>query len=113
MRGPVNVPWSARAVPVSVPAQLVVLLANAKAQVAQFKQQKSASGTSRDMAGIGDGAVLTATGIASYKGWHLRADHEPGSHRRPADQDHQAGDRTYLGWTAQREWRFRRPPSIL
>jgi hypothetical protein len=41
---------------------------NAKAKLAQFRQLASTIGTPKDVAGIGDGAVLTATGIATYKG---------------------------------------------
>jgi hypothetical protein len=38
----------------------------AKAKLAQFK--KSAGGTVKDVAGIGDGAVVAASGLAAYKG---------------------------------------------
>jgi hypothetical protein len=40
--------------------------ADAKAKLAQFK--KNAGGTAKDVAGIGDGAVATASGLAAYKG---------------------------------------------
>ncbi len=39
---------------------------DAKAKLAQFKEQ--AGGTAKDVPGIGDGAVLAATGLAAYKG---------------------------------------------
>jgi hypothetical protein len=40
--------------------------ANAKAKLAQFK--KNAGGTVKDVAGIGDGAVVAASGLAAYNG---------------------------------------------
>jgi hypothetical protein len=39
---------------------------NVKAKLAEFKQQTRATGASKVIAGIRDGAVLTATGIATY-----------------------------------------------
>jgi hypothetical protein len=41
---------------------------NAKAKLAQFREQAAAMGTAKDVAGIGDGAVLAAVGLAAYKG---------------------------------------------
>jgi hypothetical protein len=41
---------------------------DAKAKLAQFKAQAGAGNTPKDVPGIGDGAVLTAMGIAAYKG---------------------------------------------
>jgi hypothetical protein len=41
---------------------------DAKAQLARFEQQTGVSGASRVIAGIGEGAALTTTGIAAYEG---------------------------------------------
>ena len=42
---------------------------DAQARLAAFRQQaRGAGGTPKDVAGIGDGAVLTSSGMAAYKG---------------------------------------------
>jgi hypothetical protein len=41
---------------------------DAQARFGQYKQRLTAQGTAKDVDGIGDGAVLGATGIAAYSG---------------------------------------------
>lgn len=41
---------------------------DARARLSEFKRRMSALGTPQDVAGIGDGAVAGATGMAAYKG---------------------------------------------
>ena len=40
---------------------------DAKARLAQYRQESSAAGSPRDIKDIGDGAVLTTNGMAAYK----------------------------------------------
>ena len=39
-----------------------------EASLAEFRQRRRLAGAPKDVTGIGDGAVLAATGIAAYKG---------------------------------------------
>ena len=63
---------------------------NAKTKLAQFKKQAGAGTTTKVVTGIGDGAVLTATGLAAYKGGTYLQFTNLGL-TEPADQDREAG----------------------
>ena len=65
--------------------------------LAVFKQRASAAGTPKDVAEIGDGAVLGTSGMAAYVGGtYLEVTDQGAAHRRAADRDHATGGREPL-----------------